>query len=541
MNQEIPFAVRGERADAVYLQTDISAYDNNPFIEALPPILSNREAIFELSHYPDFAEKDRYAPNQNRYHIIQNGVKFFSALDINLDLERRFSLLLRVGYTDRNPTQGNIWIKNAKRLAELEVNSRSQYKLSKKYKSTAAIGFNIIGISGIGKSQTVERILQLYPQVIDHNKYNGKNFTHSQLVWLKLDCPFDGSIKGLCYNFFLSVDNILGTNYFEQYVDENKTVDQMMPNMARVAANHFIGVLVIDEIQRLSKAKSGGAEKMLDFFVELVNTIKVPVVLVGTFKALSILSGSLSQMRRGSGQGDLVWDRMKFDDQWQLFVEDLWEFQYVQKPCGLQENPKLSEVLYEESQGITDLAIKLFMFSQELAITSGAEKITGSIILSAAKNKFNLLQPALKALKSKQKKALDQFEDIYPSYLKELEAQKLQLIDVIGEISNTPEIRINLKPKSSNGTEQNTLQETPNTTSEAAKEETSKESHSRSKKRISKTKNVNLPKDGLLEIHQSINEKGKGDIYEALKEKGFIQTGDEFNFKPQINNEGEKC
>jgi hypothetical protein len=383
MSQQIPFVLHGERFEAFYLDTEVSAYSGNPLIEALPPILTNDEAIAELSYYPRFEEKDRHSRDHLRYHIIQNSLKFFSALDINLDLERRFSAMIRTGYTDRNPIRGNVAKQIEERLAKLKSYSRNQYKLSKNYKSTAAIGFSIVGISGIGKSQTVERILQLYPQVIDHSQYKEQNFTQSQIVWLKLDCPFDGSIKGLCYNFFLSVDNILGTNYFNNYAAGNKTVDQLLPNVARVAANHFIGVLVIDEIQRLSKAKSGGEQKMLDFFVQLVNTIGVPIVLIGNSKALPLLNGALSQMRRGSGQGDLVWDRFEFDKQWDLLVEDLWKYQYVKKPCGTIVDHKLSKILFDETQGITDLAVKLFMFAQELAITSGEETLTASIIRSA--------------------------------------------------------------------------------------------------------------------------------------------------------------
>jgi hypothetical protein len=37
--------------------------------------------------------------------------------------------------------------------------------------------------------------------------------------------------------------------------------------MQRVASNHFLGVLVIDEIQRLSFSKTGGSKKALNFDV----------------------------------------------------------------------------------------------------------------------------------------------------------------------------------------------------------------------------------------------------------------------------------
>ena len=109
----------------------------------------------------------------------------------------------------------------------------------------------------------MERILNLYPQVIHHGRYRNREFINAQVVWVKLDCPFDGSVKGLCVNFFQALDDMLGTNYQRNYGQSRRTADEMLPNMALAAANHFLGVLVIDEIQRLSSARSGGADRML--------------------------------------------------------------------------------------------------------------------------------------------------------------------------------------------------------------------------------------------------------------------------------------
>ena len=58
---------------------------------------------------------------------------------------------------------------------------------------------------------------------------------------------------------------------------------------------------------------------MLNFFVQLVNTIGVPVILIGTYKASSILDGEFRNARRVSGQGDLIWSRMQNDDEWDYF------------------------------------------------------------------------------------------------------------------------------------------------------------------------------------------------------------------------------
>lgn len=522
MTFHFQFAVRGARVSAIYLDSEIPSYKGNPLIEALPPVFNNEEAADYLSFYPKIVKDALNAPDEMRYHLLQNSLKFFSALDVHLDLERRISCVIRVGYADRNPLKVSSWNHIDKAVRQLRGRLRTQYGvLDQEYKSTGAVGFNIVGISGIGKTQTVERILKLYPQVIIHSHYNGQNFTHIQLAWLKLDCPFDGSTRGLCYSFFISVDNLLGTEYYEQYAKRARSVDEMLPHMARIAANHFIGVLVIDEIQRLNKASSGGAEKMLDFFVQLVNTIGVPIILIGTFKALAVLSTTISQMRRGSGQGDLIWDRMQFDEQWQLFMEDLWNYQYVKEPILEKNRPLINEALYEESQGITDLAIKLFMFAQELAISSKVETLSSSIIRSAALQKFNLLQPALKALKTKNVAALNAFEDAYPHYLRQLTSDDLRRMDLEGVIKDQPETRVVIAPVEKKKTVVSGSSESKDglVDSKAAIKEFFKK----------KIENKREPKENvLLQILLSIPDPTTANVFASFEEKSYVRPASEF-------------
>lgn len=232
-------------------------------------------------------------------------------------------------------------------------------------------------------------------------------------------------------NLLQAVDNLIGTAYFKKY--ENARPSVIIEAISRVAANHHLGLLVIDEIQRLSSARSGGHEKMLNFFVQLVNTIQLPVVLVGTVKALPLFTGVFSQGRRATGQGDMLWKRMAQDEEWEAFVESMWSYELTRRPTSKKELKKLGKVLYEETQGITDLAVKAFRFAQELAIDIGTqekeefgivkngEKITGQIIRTAARERFNMLRPALEALKSGDTVALEDFEDLYSKHMIQFE------------------------------------------------------------------------------------------------------------------------
>ena len=221
----------------------------------------------------------------------------------------------------------------------------------------------------------------------------------------------------MCLKFFSEIDNLLGTNYFDRYGKSQRvTTDILLEHMGRVAALHSLGVLVIDEIQFLHEAKNGGSRKMLNFFVNLVNKIKLPVVLVGTNKAHEVLATDFSQTRRGTGQGDLEWKPMKKDKTWNLFLKLLWKYQYITNPCDL--TPALSNAIFEVSAGITDFAVKAYIEAQKYAILNGSEIITPDSIRKATAESFRLANPILAAIRKGTPRSLlelkVQVEDIAP-------------------------------------------------------------------------------------------------------------------------------
>ena len=213
-------------------------------------------------------------------------------------------------------------------------------------------------------------------------------------------------------DFFREVDDLLGTEYCTQYNSRRATLDRMMIAMSRLCVSHNVGVLIIDEIQNLCSAQKGVPEKVLNFFITLVNTIGVPVIMIGTPKALSILQNEFPQAKRGNGQGDALWERMPNDISWELFCRAIWTYQYKKEHIPFTAGMK--DALYDEAQGIPFLAVHIYKLIQEDAILSGKEFFLAGDFHRIVSEKMGLTRPMREAMKAGKEVDLKQYVDIAP-------------------------------------------------------------------------------------------------------------------------------
>lgn len=403
--------LRGEYENAVYKQQELDEYKSNPFIEALPNIFNEDDVVDKFTLFPKISDEDRNRPTNIRYHIIKRAKNFIQPLPIHIILERRLSALIRRGYLGRNPID-KAFLERLKILNELRsevANDKVVNERMSHIRSTAD-SLSVIGISGIGKTTAIERLLLMYPQVIKHEEYEGQYFSRTQIVWLKIDCPYDGSLATLCKSFFKAVDDLLGTRYLEKFGYANRITSTMMLHMTTLASMYGIGVLVIDEIQHLLNAKND-MEDMLNFFVTLSNTVGIPTVLIGTSKAQQLFKGNFRQARRAGSEGSIMWDRMlKNSEEWNFFLETLWDFQCLQEETKLTK--EIKEAFYDECQGITAVAVNLYILVQERSLSQGKEKITVGIIRNTAKEDLYMIQPMIKALRNNNALEIMKYEDI---------------------------------------------------------------------------------------------------------------------------------
>lgn len=442
-NDNYPHQIVIERA--MYKEQAIVEYANNPFIEALPSINSEDDVLESFMYTPIISNDDRLSPENLRYHLLKRIKRFIQPLPIHFLVERRLSTLIRRGYLARNPLHPS-YLKRLRVLADLRDEQDQGHLYMQErlaYIGSTADSLSIIGISGIGKTTAIERLLQMYPQVIKHEEYRDVPLNRTQIVWLKIDCPYDGNLSTLCKSFFEEIDRILGTRYLEKFGYLTRVTSSMLLHMTSLASMYGIGVLVIDEIQHLLNLRSD-QEEMLNFFVTLSNTVGIPTVLIGTSKAQQLFKGNFRQARRAASDGAIVWDRMSEDSaEWQFFLETLWELQCLKSRTELTE--EIKKVFYDECQGITAIAVNLFILTQERVLfdeNNPNEWITSADIRKTAKTDMKIIQPMIKAIRMNNLRNMIKYEDIMLN-LDDLMFQYKQGVDYEGKIRNALKERMN--------------------------------------------------------------------------------------------------
>ena len=419
-----------------YYPETIPAFKGNPIIECLRPRVRTTEIIRELAVRPEYHPTDRDGSPEDRGMLTQTLLRLYQPCEKDIDIYTKVERCIRWGYADRNPLSPR-FIRQQQHEYRANQQNAEFIQYTQSYPTTS--GFALLGISGLGKSTTLRRVLSRYPQVIRHESYHGIPFNETQITYIHMDAPNDGSLKGLCGAFFEQIDALLGTDYFSQYDEKRTTLNKMRIAMARIARTYHLGIIVIDEIQALCVAKDESIPiKTLNFLVTLVNTIGVPVILVGTPRALSFLQKEFQQAKRACGQGDALWEHMQNDDTWRMFVTAIWKYQYTRKPVELSE--EILDALYEEAVGIPFLAVNIYKLVQEYAIYSGEETFTARSFHTIASQKMRLTLEMRRALLSGKDVNLHRYLDLTPFKIKDFQQTVQQDINPPEPPAPDPEV-----------------------------------------------------------------------------------------------------
>ena len=421
----------GEIQAAEYKHSSEISHRHNCFIEALPKSLTEEQVIKAITREPYYDESERQLPLLQRIHSVSRVTNCFFPMFEHVTLEQKISSIIRDSYFSRNPIRSE----KIKQLKLAYPNMEYGDVMPRVPSRAKAMSF--VGPSGSGKSTSVESILGLYPQAIEHTAYNGTPFDRKQLVWLKVSVPSNGSAVGLLKEMMFLIDQVLGSRYFEKYLNSKCGIDTLLLVIKSQINILALGLLVIDEIHRLALVKNEDEYKLIEFFNELPEASGVSVLLIGNRKIENIfLRKRLSTNRRYLGSPDQIFSYFAKDKYWDQFINRLWKYQWTDIRTEL--TPNLNESMYWYTVGITDITVKLYtMIQWKLIGDEKDEIITEDVINEVYTEYLGPIHDILDALRKGDKDVLGKINDTWipQEQLEEIKRMTIKRVAIAGVLN----------------------------------------------------------------------------------------------------------
>lgn len=369
---------------AIYHQSILPEHRNNPLIESLQPKLEDELLAEKLSYFPNCLYEESQLDAIERVEYISRLKDLRQPLPIYIDVFRAVESAIKEGYSAKNPLSPTTM-----NYLHYALDERPDIEPSTGYFKPKGCGITVIGESGVGKTCMLEQILGYFPDTIEHTYYRNKHLPIRQIVWLKVDCPDDSSVKGLYHRILTEIDRKLEI----PSVKPASTIASLISQIEARIKSCFLGILVIDEMQNLNLAKAGGADRLLGFLHNLVNNLGIPLLFCANPPFDTLLSKSLKAARRAESSGYFDMKLMEFDSEWDLFIEELWELQWTNVNTPLTE--ELSYKLYYLSVGNMDLAVRIFQATQKALIGSLDERLTTAALEYGASIAVRISKPEI--------------------------------------------------------------------------------------------------------------------------------------------------
>lgn len=400
----------------------VAGYLDNPLIDACGAIPDNAVLAKHLHRLPTVPGDMRNIPHHVRLHQAASLAELHIPTHEGIRVAATIDLLLRQSYVHRRPEDPETW----RRL----YSGNEQQKESFSRPLVAAV----FGISGTGKSRAIERALERYQQVVIHEKFHAVAGPLKQVLWLKIDVPASGRAIDLAEQLMESLDNALGTSHFASALRSGrKNGPQMLRAWLQKASLHFLGVLVLDEVQNFFKlptkteriSASKKSERMplrikedeaLKFVLTLANTARIALVVAGTPDGMAAFSTRFSTSQRMTTGGFHTISIIESADEHyyaKYLFPTLCKYQWFEEK--LASSDELRRLLFEKSAGVPRVLSNLWFFAQRCALERNAISMSINDIEIAERSFMSPLMPAIADLRSNDPRRLYEYEDMMSS------------------------------------------------------------------------------------------------------------------------------
>ena len=327
----------------------------NKIMEQMPKMLMGEELMRALEILPEYDENIRTASDTVRLVALADIYKIFLPNQMSVEIYSKLYLALLRSLQ-----------KKQTRMAVQQYNEN--FKAIQEKEFTSIIGgadsFSIIGSSGIGKSSSISRAINL----ITGNKIIETDNPYTKILpCIIVQTPFDASPKSALLEVLRQVDLRLDTKYYEKASKGRMTTDQLIGSVSNVCQTH-VSLLIMDEIQHIVNHKAGNS--LIGCLTQLINNSGISICLVGTPEVSHFFSQAFQLARRTLG---LSYQALEYGEEFRHFCETVFRYQYVRQKSEIDD--AIIYWLYEHSQGNLSIVISLIVDAQEIAILEGNESL----------------------------------------------------------------------------------------------------------------------------------------------------------------------
>lgn len=391
------------------------------------PILTEMEMKAKFTRCPIAPTADLLLDKDACLYALSRIEDIHRPCPMGLALGRSLDLLVRRGLELRDPRDPKTW--------------GDLYGVPSGTLARRPLILVVRGMPGTGKSQALVYALEsMYTRWYIHETFPHVVGPFKQWLYVMIDVPASGSLVELMTELMEVTQELFETREFEADLSAKaKNGPAMLRRWSHVARRHFLGVLVLDEVQNFFKQapvrerrkqqyESGRAmpeplrlkeDEALKAILTFSNTSSIPLVASGTDDGVAAFMSRVSTGQRSVRGGDHCFRRIATAED-SYFRNSLWPGFKAQLYAsdGIEDEKLVAETLVRESGGIRRVMAYVWISGQRVmledALTGRPIRLKAGHLLAGIDRYMDLLKPALAVLKSGDPSLMRRFSDLLP-------------------------------------------------------------------------------------------------------------------------------
>lgn len=345
----------------------------NPLLEPFSPFVPLSSMPEKLWNEPLKGVPWRQVPPESRVTLLGAQESHFFPTEEAVSIAAAIQEGLRASLMRRNP----LVVKEQRRINQLALLGREIDRAMLQSLACPASGGIVAAETGEGKTTIARRALEVFApdQVVVHAPSQAGGWTRfTQICYLHVDLPFNGSRGGLLARIIGGIDALIGSSYSEN-LRKLRNLDAQVVFVMKILSVHRTGMLVLDEGQQDNFDECAWQREFVLFFLAVMN-FGIPILLCGHPSAFTSLLVVGQVMRRFSDIGYFQLRRAAdvSDHSWsKAYVPGVMRFLLCET---VEDAGKIVECSHEETGGGRGLFVARWLEAQRIALLRRGDTAT---------------------------------------------------------------------------------------------------------------------------------------------------------------------